>query len=73
VEGFLHWATYELGRLSSVQRATKGEGAPQFGQFREQKDLFLATAPKLLPPYTDLGDVEEIFNPLGVSLGASES
>jgi hypothetical protein len=27
----------------------------------------------LLPPYTHLGDVEEIFNPLGVSLGASES
>jgi hypothetical protein len=30
-----------------------------------------------LPPvaalYTPLGDVEEIFNPLGVSLGASES
>jgi hypothetical protein len=33
VEGFLHWATDELGRLISVQRATKGEGAPQFGQF----------------------------------------
>jgi hypothetical protein len=33
VEGFLHWATDELGRLSSVQRATKGEGAPQFGHF----------------------------------------
>jgi hypothetical protein len=33
VEGFLHWvtATGELGRFSSVQRATKGEGAPQFG------------------------------------------
>jgi hypothetical protein len=28
---------------------------------------------KILPPYTHLGDVEEIFNPLGVSLGASES
>jgi hypothetical protein len=28
---------------------------------------------QLLPPYTHLGDVEEIFNPLGVSLGASES
>jgi hypothetical protein len=27
----------------------------------------------LLPPYTHLGDMEEIFNPLGVSLGASES
>jgi hypothetical protein len=27
----------------------------------------------LLSPYTHLGDVEEIFNPLGVSLGASES
>jgi hypothetical protein len=27
----------------------------------------------MLPPYTHLGDVEEIFNPLGVSLGASES
>jgi hypothetical protein len=27
----------------------------------------------VLPPYTHLGDVEEIFNPLGVSLGASES
>ena len=23
----------------------------------------------MLPPYTQLGDVEEIFNPLGVSLG----
>jgi hypothetical protein len=30
VEGFLHWATDELGRLSSVQRATKEEGAPRF-------------------------------------------
>jgi hypothetical protein len=28
---------------------------------------------RLLSPYTHLGDVEEIFNPLGVSLGASES
>jgi hypothetical protein len=28
---------------------------------------------QVLPPYTHLGDVEEIFNPLGVSLGASES
>jgi hypothetical protein len=28
---------------------------------------------KMLPPYTHLGDMEEIFNPLGVSLGASES
>jgi hypothetical protein len=28
---------------------------------------------KMLSPYTHLGDVEEIFNPLGVSLGASES
>jgi hypothetical protein len=27
----------------------------------------------LLLPYTHLGDVEKIFNPLGVSLGASES
>jgi len=27
----------------------------------------------LLPPYTHLGDVEEIFNPLGVSLGAEIS
>jgi hypothetical protein len=27
----------------------------------------------VLPPYTHLGDVKEIFNPLGVSLGASES
>jgi hypothetical protein len=27
----------------------------------------------LLPSYTHLGDVEEIFNPLCVSLGASES
>jgi hypothetical protein len=27
----------------------------------------------VLPLYTHLGDVEEIFNPLGVSLGASES
>ena len=30
MEGFLHWATDELGRLSLVQRATKEEGAPQF-------------------------------------------
>jgi hypothetical protein len=30
VEGLLHWATDELGRLSSVQRATKEEGAPHF-------------------------------------------
>jgi hypothetical protein len=30
VEGFLHWATDELGSLSSVQRAKKEEGAPQF-------------------------------------------
>jgi hypothetical protein len=29
--------------------------------------------PMLIMPYTHLGDVEEIFNPLGVSLGASES
>jgi hypothetical protein len=28
---------------------------------------------KMLFPYTHLGDVEEIFNPLGMSLGASES
>ena len=28
---------------------------------------------KTLSPYTHLGDVEEMFNPLGVSLGASES
>jgi hypothetical protein len=27
----------------------------------------------MLPPYTHLGDVEKIFNPLSVSLGASES
>jgi hypothetical protein len=33
VEGFLHWVTDELGHFSSVQRATKGEGAPQFGHF----------------------------------------
>jgi hypothetical protein len=31
VEGFLHSATDELGRLSSIQRETKGEGTPQFG------------------------------------------
>jgi hypothetical protein len=31
VEGFLHWAAEELGRFISVQRATKGEGAPHFG------------------------------------------
>ena len=30
MEGFLHWVTDELGRFSLVQRATKGEGAPQF-------------------------------------------
>jgi hypothetical protein len=28
---------------------------------------------KMLLPYTHLGDMEEIFNPLGVSLGKSES
>jgi hypothetical protein len=33
VEGFLHWVTDELERFSSVQRATKGEGAPEFGHF----------------------------------------
>jgi hypothetical protein len=33
-------------------------------------DLRLVTVAAL---YTPLGDVEEIFNPLGVSLGASES
>jgi hypothetical protein len=33
VEGFLHWVTDELGRFISVQRAIKGEGAPQFGHF----------------------------------------
>jgi hypothetical protein len=33
----------------------------------------LLDALDVLPPYTHLGDVEEIFNPLGVSLGASES
>ena len=31
VEGFLHWVTDELGRFSSLQRATKEEGTPQFG------------------------------------------
>jgi hypothetical protein len=35
-------------------------------------DLFIV-ALAVFPPYTHLGDVEEIFNPLGVSLGASES
>jgi hypothetical protein len=35
--------------------------------------LICQTPIDLLPPYTHLGDVEEIFNPLGVSLGASES
>ena len=30
MEGFLHWATDELGSLSLVQRATKEDGAPQF-------------------------------------------
>jgi hypothetical protein len=30
MEGFLDWATDELGHLNSVQRATKEEGAPQF-------------------------------------------
>ena len=29
--------------------------------------------PPVAALYTPLGDVEEIFNPLGVSLGASES
>jgi hypothetical protein len=33
-------------------------------------DAMLCTVAAL---YTPLGDVEEIFNPLGVSLGASES
>jgi hypothetical protein len=31
VEGFLHWVKEELERFTSVQRATKGEGAPEFG------------------------------------------
>jgi hypothetical protein len=33
MEGFLHWATDELGRFNSMQRETKGEDAPQFGYF----------------------------------------
>jgi hypothetical protein len=33
VEGFLHWVIDELGHFSSVERATKEEGAPQFGHF----------------------------------------
>jgi hypothetical protein len=33
MEGFIHWIPDELGRFSSVQRATKGEGTPQFGHF----------------------------------------
>jgi hypothetical protein len=33
MERFLHWVTDELGRFSLVQRATKEEGAPQFGHF----------------------------------------
>jgi hypothetical protein len=33
VEGFLHWATDELGRLSSVQRATKERAHHSFGHF----------------------------------------
>ena len=36
--------------------------------FMEKSQSFI-----LLLPYTHLGDVEEIFNPLGVSLGANES
>jgi hypothetical protein len=44
----------------------------------DEEDTALAWWPELtaLPVaalYTPLGDVEEIFNPLGVSLGASES
>jgi hypothetical protein len=38
-----------------------------------QQEAGNTTTSTLLPPYTHLGDVEEIFNPLGVSLGASES
>jgi hypothetical protein len=41
-----------------------------FGAF---PGMFTQNICALLPPYTHLGDVEEIFNPLGVSLGASES
>jgi hypothetical protein len=33
MEGFLHWVIDELERFSLVQRATKGEGAPEFGHF----------------------------------------
>jgi hypothetical protein len=29
VEGFLHWVKEEGGRFISVERATKGEGAPR--------------------------------------------
>jgi hypothetical protein len=43
VEGFRHWAADELGRLSSVQRATKEEGAPQFWAH-----LFLVPAARLV-------------------------
>jgi hypothetical protein len=39
--------------------------------FTKEWEVFVKCV--VLPPYTHLGDVEEIFNPLGVSLGASES
>ena len=31
MEGFPYWVTKELENFTSVQRATKGEGAPEFG------------------------------------------
>jgi hypothetical protein len=42
-------------------------------QLRSLVNLQLMKLWVLLPTYTHLGDVEEIFNPLSVSLGASES
>jgi hypothetical protein len=32
MEGFLHWVKEEGERFISVERATKGEGAPEFGR-----------------------------------------
>ena len=41
------------------------------GHIRPSSSLFASSV--VLPPYTHLRNVEEIFNPLGVSLRASES
>jgi hypothetical protein len=43
------------------------------GQAQMDVDPLLGHCSPVAALYTPLGDVEEIFNPLGVSLGASES